>query len=406
MRNRYEATPPTIADHGECSYDMVDSAGRKLISVGASAVFPTATAPADNKGRPATVTIVESLLKVARSVGGTLDEVKGGIRTKVATVVGWVNTLPGITRRVTPEAVADGETTTMSCNARGDLLVAGAAFARIAHRASAALPNAGAFTDATDTPFATLAEGTRSVTFVCTYTRGAAGGYALYQVWYGDGTSTWSAPTRYEPVLVTTGAGAVTAAITVAVPPGVTTVRLSAREMGVVATPGTLVIGMVGGASDSTEGERTRSVLIDLSGSTPASATTAAGVDSISLGFDDLAGLENFRLYYSLAGTDGTPAGGTIDMYLQTTTDGILWLDWYHVPATIASGAAAIFKIETFALSTANTAIGTGVTPALAADAYAGGHPGRGVRVVWVTGAGTNHAVAQTVQLHCTRRAR
>lgn len=135
---------------------------------------------------------------------------------------------------------------------------------RVTHFASAALPAAGAYT--TTTAY-TLPDGTKSVTFWNTYTRGAAGGYALHQIQWGNGTDS-AAP---EGILSTalaitqpsgqsqlvcgiiegphpTGAGALTyPPITVTVPAGATTVRMVSAEAGVTVTPGTLLTAITTG---------------------------------------------------------------------------------------------------------------------------------------------------------------
>jgi hypothetical protein len=286
---------------------------------------------------------------------------------------------------------------------------------RVAHRASAALPAAGAWTatgDATPTPVYTVPAGITSVTFAITYTRGAAGGYPYLQAFLTNGTESVKLPLVYHPDLVPTGAGAVVGVYTVAIPPGMTTIQLLAREMGVIATPGTLAIGLVAGSGGIIP-ESIRACVVDFSCSTPSSATTALGTSSFDLGFLDLSNFENFKMSATLATTDGTPLAGTLITTLHTTIDGVNWSEWLRYP-TIANNTAAVNYITTFALDTLNTAVGKGVgtatiTEVIAAPAAGlvtsvGGHVGRGIRVQFTTGAGTNHAVAQTFRLVGTRK--
>jgi hypothetical protein len=295
----------------------------------------------------------------------------------------------------------------------GTPVATGSRLARVAHRASAALPAAGAWTDVADTPAYTIPVGVSSITFACTYTRGAVGGYPYIQATLSNGTEPWTLPLVYHPDLTPSAAGAVVGQYTVAIPPGVTTIRLSAREMGVVATPGTLAIALVGGSGDGTIPESIRSCVVDFSCSTPNSATTALGTSSFDLGFLDLSNFENFKMIAVLAGTDGTASGGTIDTILHVSIDGVNWSEWLRYPQ-IASNAAAVVYSTNFALASSNVAVGRGVgtamiTPVIAvptapAVTWAGGHVGRGIRPQFVTGAGTNHSVPQTFRLVGTRK--
>lgn len=137
---------------------------------------------------------------------------------------------------------------------------------RVVHLASSTLPAAGAYT--TTTAY-TLPDGTKSVTFWNTYTRGAAGGYALHQVQWGNGTESAAPEGILSTALAITqpsgqsqlvcgiiegphpsGAGALMyPPLTVSVPAGVTTVRMVSAEAGVVGTPGTLLTAITTSAT-------------------------------------------------------------------------------------------------------------------------------------------------------------
>jgi hypothetical protein len=139
-------------------------------------------------------------------------------------------------------------------------------------------------------------------------------------------------------------------------------------------------------------------VVIDLSGTSPSSASTAAGANTITAGYPDLSNVINISIFRSIQG--GT--GGVLDIYLQCSPDGTNWYDWAHY-AQQAAGASVTSKIWVPGMTNLSTTIGTGLTPALAADTMIGGHPGKAVRVVYVAGASTSAGAAQTIKLICVR---
>ena len=141
----------------------------------------------------------------------------------------------------------------------------GNTFGRFVHVASAALPAAGAYT--AQTAHKLEDRSITELTFHITYTRGAAGGYPQFKIEWGNGTeagisqivgaATVSGSTAVRPLydeildiqgLHPSSAAAVTSAMTLYVPRGVTTFRLLAAEVGVVGTPGTCAIAVVGGS--------------------------------------------------------------------------------------------------------------------------------------------------------------
>lgn len=134
--------------------------------------------------------------------------------------------------------------------------------ARAAFMASAALPAAGAYT--TTTAYA-IPDGVQRVTFYCTYTRGAAGGFPKFRCDVGNGNETASVVTVDPSIAVTQPKGlqlayiseingpepqdasAVVFALTYSVAAGETTIALQAAELGITATPGTLAIALTAG---------------------------------------------------------------------------------------------------------------------------------------------------------------
>jgi hypothetical protein len=146
-------------------------------------------------------------------------------------------------------------------------MATGYTFGRFSHRDSAALPGAGAYTTAQ--AWHTLEDqSVTEVTFYLTYTRGAAGGYPQFRVELGNGTESGveqviaESPTIVGAVatrsiydetldvqaLHPSDANAVTRPVTLQIPRGTKKIRLLAAEVGVVGTPGTCAITVVGGS--------------------------------------------------------------------------------------------------------------------------------------------------------------
>lgn len=131
--------------------------------------------------------------------------------------------------------------------------------ARAVHLASATLPAAGAYTN--QTAYA-IPVGVKSVSFILTYTRGAAGGQAKYRILVGNGTEEgdlsvvdvtlvasqpFASQQMYGQVLlgeIPQSASAVSQELTVNIQGGWTTIRVIGAENGVSGTPGTLAIAL------------------------------------------------------------------------------------------------------------------------------------------------------------------
>ena len=95
------------------------------------------------------------------------------------------------------------------------------------------------------------------------------------------------------------------------------------------------------------------------------------------------------------------PTGGTLDVTIQDSPDGLTWYDYVHFPQQAAGGARTVYCYEP-SLPNAITTIGTTTDPAtpapvLAAGSARGGNPMRYMRAVAVVGAGASVGQIQTI---------
>src|SRR3954462_8882353 len=126
----------------------------------------------------------------------------------------------------------------------------------------------------------------------------------------------------------------------------------------------------------------------DLSGTSPAAASTVAGVQC-----SGLSRWRGVRVEAQLVGA----TGGTLDVYIQRKVAPNLWVDWAHFPQ-LTAGAAAVaytFAVDNTTPSSGTlTAITTRGTDAIPNPGLAAGldlvHPGDMIRVVYVAGASTS----------------
>jgi hypothetical protein len=125
---------------------------------------------------------------------------------------------------------------------------------------------------------------------------------------------------------------------------------------------------------------------VTLSGSAPVTINGATAVVATSPNM--LGGWSALDVYAIIAGN----TGGTLDVYLQTSPDGVTWFDWFHY-AQLAAGAAASAKVlravRPGAAITQPVTIGNGLFPALAANTATGADWGVAMRIVAVSGAGS-----------------
>jgi hypothetical protein len=136
----------------------------------------------------------------------------------------------------------------------------------------------------------------------------------------------------------------------------------------------------------------------DLSGTSPAAASTVAGVAVSSL-----TRCSELMVEAQLVGA----TGGTLDVWLQRKVGPNLWVDWVHF-AQLAAGASAIHYaviVKNTASASgaiaATTTVGNDATPAVGAGTglISNNHPGDAVRVVFVAGASTSAGAAQKITI-------
>jgi hypothetical protein len=128
-----------------------------------------------------------------------------------------------------------------------------------------------------------------------------------------------------------------------------------------------------------------------LSDTSPAAASTAAGTSIV-------AGLAHARALTLVFGTVGA-TGGVLDVYLQTSYDGgATWYDYAHLTQLTAGNAAAtrVWHVDRTTAASTMVTIGSGTSPALAANAINGGAWGDAMRFLFVAGASTSAGAATT----------
>lgn len=143
----------------------------------------------------------------------------------------------------------------------------------------------------------------------------------------------------------------------------------------------------------------TTTLVQKLAGTSPSAAGTAilARTRYALHGFDCL------TVHASLVGA----TGGTLDVYLQSSPDGVTWFDWHHF-TQLAAGAAAtnvVFAATRPAALAQVTAIGRDASPALAAGTVLGTDWGVAMRLLVVAGSNTSAGAALTVFLTASRLA-
>ena len=141
----------------------------------------------------------------------------------------------------------------------------------------------------------------------------------------------------------------------------------------------------------------------DLSSTSPAAASTAAG-----LGCSGLAKFSAVRVDAVLTGA----AGGVLDVYIQRKIAPNVWVDWAHFPQLSAGGAAAAYSFTVHLQNVGTAATGTpsatiaaittrgtdaSPTPGLGASTLDLNHPGDMIRAVFVAGASTSAGAAQRI---------
>ncbi len=132
-----------------------------------------------------------------------------------------------------------------------------------------------------------------------------------------------------------------------------------------------------------------------ITGNSPA----AAGTAQIGAAVLNLAQYRSLHIEAVIQGA----TGGTLDLYLQASYDnGTTWVDYAHF-TQLAAAAAQITRLITVSRQgnsgAAPVAVGSGNTPALAANTVVGGDFGQALRLLAVAGAGTTAGAAQTINI-------
>lgn len=130
-----------------------------------------------------------------------------------------------------------------------------------------------------------------------------------------------------------------------------------------------------------------------LSATSPNSPSTAAAATAL--------GFQTAKAITVIATLQGA-TGGVLDVYLQTSFDGgTTWHDFAHFPQLAAAAASTtkIWHVARESTQTTLTTVGTGLSPALAANTIVGGCWGDQLRLVFVAGASTTAGAAQSVKI-------
>jgi hypothetical protein len=139
---------------------------------------------------------------------------------------------------------------------------------------------------------------------------------------------------------------------------------------------------------------------VSLSATSPATADT---VPHAAVAVPE--GMTDIKVEATLATTDGTPTGGKLSVWLQTSVDGSDWTDWLPMMLEVNSNTEAytVRYADAPPPKAPPTSIeglipvGKNLTPS--AQLPCGGSPDNYLRVIFVAGAGTVHGVAQTIWL-------
>lgn len=129
-----------------------------------------------------------------------------------------------------------------------------------------------------------------------------------------------------------------------------------------------------------------------ISDTSPAAASAVVG--------DTVRGLGQYDAIVLLANLTGA-TGGALDVYLQASyDDGTTWTDYAHFPQLAAAAAPRWYHLGVPpGGETIISLVGSGVTPALAANKCVGGPWSNMLRAVYVAGTGTTLGASQTIKI-------
>lgn len=131
-----------------------------------------------------------------------------------------------------------------------------------------------------------------------------------------------------------------------------------------------------------------------ITATSPATASTAATSDTVS----NISDYDWFLLIATLQGA----TGGTLDVYVQGKMADT-WYDWGHFTQLSAAASSVTYQVQPQPNNGA-VAVGSGTSPALAADTFLGGYPGDEIRMVFTAGSGTSAGASQTLKVYGLRR--
>lgn len=140
------------------------------------------------------------------------------------------------------------------------------------------------------------------------------------------------------------------------------------------------------------------SVFGNITATSPSSPSTAPAAQVIS----GVGRYSSMSIYATIQGA----TGGVLDIYIQTSFDGgNTWYDYAHY-AQLAAGAASSIKywsVSAGSQQTTATTVGSGTSPALAANTIVGGAFGDQIRVLFVAGASTSAGASQKIDFFFTQ---
>lgn len=131
-----------------------------------------------------------------------------------------------------------------------------------------------------------------------------------------------------------------------------------------------------------------------ITGTSPAAQGTAV-VGSVT---GQLGQYDGLSIIATLEGA----TGGTLDVYLQYSPDqGTTWIDYAHFPQLAAGAASSIrvWNVSRVAQQLTLTTVGSGSSPALAANTILGGEFGDRMRCVCVAGASTSVGASVVIKI-------
>jgi hypothetical protein len=137
---------------------------------------------------------------------------------------------------------------------------------------------------------------------------------------------------------------------------------------------------------------------------TAASANAVVGADSTALAGVCVGELDEFDAIQIQASLVGA-TGGVLNVYVQSSLDGgASWYDLVHFPQLADGASAIVYVCSLSSPQLTPVVVGTGTSPALAANTVVGGAWGDRLRLLMVAGTGTNTGAAVVVRMMGQRK--